>query len=130
MDILPFFSLVVVRCRGDVIPTVEYSPEEVATWGLIYRQLKELQPTHTCRAHQEVFELLEKQGLYSDKFVPQLEDVSRFMKSKQTWPQVTNKKHSNQSINQSNWLNSDKFMQSSNTLTQLETLGMEINIFM
>ena len=66
---------------GDPIPKVEYATEEVETWALIYRQLKELMPTHTCQAHQDVFALLEREGIYSENSIPQLEDVSRFMKS-------------------------------------------------
>ncbi|OQV19406.1 Tyrosine 3-monooxygenase [Hypsibius exemplaris] len=67
---------------GDTIPYVEYAPEETETWGLIYRQLRELLPSCACQAHQDVFALLEREGIYSDKFIPQLEDVSRFMKSR------------------------------------------------
>ncbi|XP_055356830.1 tyrosine 3-monooxygenase-like [Paramacrobiotus metropolitanus] len=68
--------------HGDTIPDVEYAPEEVETWRLIYRQLKELQPTHACKPYRDIFTMLEKEGIYAEDKIPQLETVSRFMKSR------------------------------------------------
>jgi len=68
--------------HGDIIPNVEYTPEEAKTWGLIYRQLKKLYPTAACRQHLYVLENLEKEGGFSETAIPQLEDVSRFMKKR------------------------------------------------
>ena len=47
---------------------------------LIYRQLRKLYPTAACKQHIRVVEMLEKEGGFSDTAIPQLEDVSRFMK--------------------------------------------------
>lgn len=34
---------------GQPIPRVKYSPEEVAVWGTVLRQLKGLLPQHACK---------------------------------------------------------------------------------
>jgi len=47
---------------------------------LIYRQLRKLYPTAACKQHIQVIERLEKEGGFSDASIPQLEDVSRFMR--------------------------------------------------
>ena len=47
---------------------------------MIYRQLKKLYPTAACKQHMIVLENLEREGGFSETAIPQLEDVSRFMK--------------------------------------------------
>ena len=66
---------------GDVIPRVFYTDDEIKTWKYIYLNLKKLYVTHACKQHIEAFEALEKENIYSPEFIPQLEDVSRFLKS-------------------------------------------------
>jgi phenylalanine-4-hydroxylase len=62
------------------IPRVEYTQAELDTWRTVYLHLKKLHPTHACREHQYVFPLLEQNCGYSPDTIPQLEDVSRFLK--------------------------------------------------
>uniref|UniRef100_A0A6I8P676 Tyrosine hydroxylase n=1 Tax=Ornithorhynchus anatinus TaxID=9258 RepID=A0A6I8P676_ORNAN len=48
----------------------------------VYTTLKSLYPTHACSEHLEALDLLEKFSGYSENNIPQLEDVSRFLKDR------------------------------------------------
>lgn len=54
--------------------------EPLACRKEVYSTLKGLYATHACREHLEAFQLLELCSGYREDSIPQLEDVSRFLK--------------------------------------------------
>lgn len=67
---------------GDPIPRIEFTQEEVKTWGVVYRELNKLYPTHACREYLKNLPLLSKYCECREDNIPQLEDVSRFLRGK------------------------------------------------
>jgi phenylalanine-4-hydroxylase len=75
-----FFADIAANYRhGERIPHVDYTPEEVKTWGQIFSELTKLYPTHACKEFNEVFPLLIENCGYRADNIPQLEDISRFL---------------------------------------------------
>lgn len=69
--------------HGQPLPRVEYSKEEIETWGQVFNQLTKLYPTHACKEHKHVFPLLVENCGYRADNIPQLEDISNFLKGKE-----------------------------------------------
>uniref|UniRef100_A0A6I8N8X4 Tyrosine hydroxylase n=1 Tax=Ornithorhynchus anatinus TaxID=9258 RepID=A0A6I8N8X4_ORNAN len=74
----PGFSDQAYRQRRKMVAEIafQYKQREV------YTTLKSLYPTHACSEHLEALDLLEKFSGYSENNIPQLEDVSRFLKDR------------------------------------------------
>ncbi|KAL4697196.1 hypothetical protein H8959_002894, partial [Pygathrix nigripes] len=67
---------------GDPIPKVEFTEEEIKTWGTVFQELNKLYPTHACREYLKNLPLLSKYCGYREDNIPQLEDVSNFLKER------------------------------------------------
>jgi phenylalanine-4-hydroxylase len=65
---------------GNPIPRIDYTKNEIKTWKAVYERLVTMYPTHACKEHQYVFPLLIQNCGYSPDSIPQLEDISNFLK--------------------------------------------------
>ncbi|KAA0183685.1 hypothetical protein HAZT_HAZT008811 [Hyalella azteca] len=65
---------------GEEIPRIDYTAEEIATWGEVFRNLTVLYKKHACAEHNKVFPLLIENCGYREDNIPQLQDVSDFLK--------------------------------------------------
>uniref|UniRef100_A0A3B3U383 Tryptophan hydroxylase 1b n=1 Tax=Poecilia latipinna TaxID=48699 RepID=A0A3B3U383_9TELE len=65
--------------HGDQIPRINYTAEEVRTWGVVFQELNKLYPSHACKEYLKNLPLLTRYCKYSENNIPQLEDVSRFL---------------------------------------------------
>lgn len=85
------------RGSGDPIPRIEFTEEEVKTWGVVYRELNKLYPTHACREYLKNLPLLTKYCDFREDNIPQLEDVSRFLRGRFAFilKKITNVKKKN-----------------------------------
>ncbi|XP_054720819.1 LOW QUALITY PROTEIN: tryptophan 5-hydroxylase 1-like [Uloborus diversus] len=77
-----FTDIALAYKHDQIIPYVQYTEEEIKTWGTVFSHLKKLYPTHACKEFMENFNLLIKFCGYRNDNIPQLEDVSRFLKQR------------------------------------------------
>ncbi|KAJ2617480.1 hypothetical protein H4S08_000322 [Coemansia sp. RSA 1365] len=65
---------------GQPLPRIEYTDQEKETWKQVYTRLHEMYPKYACREFLHVFPLLEQNCAYGPDEIPQIEDISRFLK--------------------------------------------------
>ena len=59
---------------------IEYTKEEVATWDEVYARVFELLPGRASAMHRKYLAIMEAECGYGLGQIPQLEDVSNFLK--------------------------------------------------
>jgi len=75
-----FADLAIKYRHGEPLPKVDYTKAEIETWNTVFTELTKLYPTHACRELNFVFPLLVQNCGYKIGQVPQLEEVSKFLK--------------------------------------------------
>lgn len=66
---------------GDAIPRWKYTEEEIGTWGQVWKTLVPLLDMHGCTEYRKMLPLLIENCGYRADNIPQLQDVSDFLKS-------------------------------------------------
>ncbi|XP_022338844.2 tryptophan 5-hydroxylase 1-like [Crassostrea virginica] len=77
-----FADIAMAYKHGNPIPRVDYTQEEINTWGVVFRELNKLYPSHACREYLRNLPLLIDHCGYRDDNIPQLQDVSDFLKER------------------------------------------------
>ncbi|RYE82453.1 MAG: hypothetical protein EOO65_05475, partial [Methanosarcinales archaeon] len=67
---------------GDMLPRVTYSADETRTWGVVYNRLRAATKEHAVHAYNDILPLMEAYCGYSDHNIPQLEDISTFLRER------------------------------------------------
>jgi len=64
------------------IETIDYSPEEIATWGAVWDKMEDLWDKYACKEYKQSMELMKDHCHYGRDRIPQQEDISNFLMSR------------------------------------------------
>jgi hypothetical protein len=65
---------------GHEIPRIEYTDVEVETWGKVYKYMAKLHKQYACQEYLNIVPLMEKHCGFSEHNIPQVQDISAFLK--------------------------------------------------
>ena len=68
--------------HGQPIPHVDYTDQEIGTWQVVFDKLTSLYPRLSCKEHNDAIEELVSQGLMGPRTIPQLQELSDYVKTK------------------------------------------------
>jgi phenylalanine-4-hydroxylase len=71
--------------HGQSIPKVSYSKNEIDTWEIVYNKLRQYTKIHAIDSYNHILPLMEQHCGYASKNIPQLQDVSDFLKHRTGW---------------------------------------------
>lgn len=75
-----FADIAMAYNHGEPIPRVSYTAREVETWKVIFDKLVPLYEKYACKEYNHIFPLMVQNCGYRRDNIPQLEDISRFLK--------------------------------------------------
>ncbi|BET00402.1 Biopterin-dependent aromatic amino acid hydroxylase [Nesidiocoris tenuis] len=67
---------------GHPIPRVHYTPEEIRTWGTVFRELHKLYAKYACKEYLQNWPDLVRYCGYREDNIPQMEDINTYLKRK------------------------------------------------
>ena len=67
---------------SDPIPHIEYTEEEIKTWGAVYNKLSSLQDAYACKEYNDILPEMQKYCGYSATQIPQAQDISNYLNKK------------------------------------------------
>ncbi|RLN49195.1 hypothetical protein BBJ29_003708 [Phytophthora kernoviae] len=65
--------------QSDPIPRMEYTQDEINTWGVIYKRMKSMWKQYACDEFNYIMPLLETNCGYAEDNIPQQQDISNFL---------------------------------------------------
>ncbi|TRY73559.1 hypothetical protein TCAL_00938, partial [Tigriopus californicus] len=77
-----FSEIAMLYKQGRNIPKIRYTDEEIRTWGSIYTHLEEMYYHYASEKFVKNFKELQVHCNYSRNCIPQLQDVSNYLKRK------------------------------------------------
>lgn len=65
---------------GVPVPRIDYTEVENKTWSSVFNTVLDLMPKHACKEYRRTFKMLQDEGIFKAESIPQLEDVSNFLR--------------------------------------------------